>query len=83
MSIGTIDTLLVHPRDVFRLAVMVSAASVILMHPSGEHGPSDADIRATRDLMRAGELLKIEVLDQMVVGAPGHSSLRELGIFSR
>jgi DNA repair protein RadC len=49
---------------------------------SGEPQPSDADIKVTRDLIRAGQLLKIEVLDHVVIGRPNHSSLRELGFFA-
>ena len=51
-------------------------------HPSGDPTPSDADIKVTRDLIRAGQLLKIDVLDHVVVGRPGHSSLRTLGYFT-
>jgi DNA repair protein RadC len=84
VSIGTQDTVLVHPREVFRLAIMTSAAALVLTHnhPSGEATPSEADIRITRDLIRAGQLLKIEVLDHVVIGNPLHSSLRELGHFA-
>jgi len=84
LTLGTQDTLLVHPREVFRLAVVCSAAAIVLMHnhPSGESSPSDADIRVTRDLIRAGQLLKIEVVDHVIIGRPGHSSLRELGFFA-
>jgi DNA repair protein RadC len=54
----------VHPREVFRVAVVSSAAAIVLMHnhPSGDPTPSEADIKVTRDLIRAGQLLKIEVL---------------------
>ncbi len=48
---------------------------------SGEPTPSEADIKITRDLIRAGQLLKIEVLDHIVVGNPNHTSLRSLGYF--
>ena len=48
-------------------------------HPSGEPTPSEADIKVTRDLIRAGQLLKIEVLDHVIMGNPKHTSLRELG----
>ncbi|MBL9171365.1 MAG: Mov34/MPN/PAD-1 family protein [Verrucomicrobiales bacterium] len=85
LSIGTMDTLLVHPRDVFRLAIVAGAAAIVAMHshPSGESSPSDADIRVTRDLMRAGQLLKIELLDHVIVGnSTSHTSLRSLGYFS-
>jgi DNA repair protein RadC len=83
VSFGTHDTLLVHPLTVFRLAVITSAAALVLMHnhPSGESAPSEADIKVTRDLIRAGQLLKIEVLDHVIMGNPNHSSLRELGYF--
>ncbi|HQY06477.1 MAG TPA: JAB domain-containing protein, partial [Lacunisphaera sp.] len=68
VSIGTMDTILCHPREVFRLAIMASAAAIIIAHnhPSGESTPSEADIKITRDLIRAGQLLKIEVLDHIV-----------------
>jgi DNA repair protein RadC len=84
LTIGTMDTLLVHPREVFRAAIIASASAVVLMHnhPSGESTPSDADIKVTRDLIRAGQLLKIEVLDHVIMGNPNYSSLRELGYFS-
>jgi DNA repair protein RadC len=84
LTIGTMDTLLVHPREVFRTAVIGSAAAVVLMHnhPSGEPSPSEADIKVTRDLVRAGQLLKIELLDHVIIGNPGHASLREMGFLN-
>ncbi len=84
LSVGTHDTLLVHPLPVFRLAIMTAAPALVLMHnhPSGEPSPSEADIRITRDLIRAGQLLKIEVLDHVIIGNPRHASLRELGYFA-
>jgi DNA repair protein RadC len=83
VTIGTMDTLLVHPREVFRGAVIAGASAIVMMHnhPSGEATPSEADIKVTRDLIRAGQLLKIEVLDHVIIGRPNHSSLRELGFF--
>jgi DNA repair protein RadC len=83
VTIGTMDTLLVHPREIFRCAVIAAASSLILMHnhPSGEATPSEADIKVTRDLIRAGQVLKIEVVDHVIVGNPGHCSLRESGYF--
>src|ERR1700729_3909999 len=55
VSIGTMDTVLVHPREVFRVAIVTAASAVIVMHnhPSGESTPSEADIKVTRDLIRA------------------------------
>ena len=83
VSIGTMDTLLTHPREIFRVAIATAAAALIVMHnhPSGESTPSDADIKVTRDLIRAGQLLKIEVLDHVIVGNGNRASLRELGYF--
>jgi len=84
VSIGTMDTLLVHPREVFRLAIMTAAAAVVVAHnhPSGDSSPSEADIKVTRDLIRAGQLLKIELLDHVIIGRPNRTSLRELGYFA-
>ncbi|HZF01499.1 MAG TPA: DNA repair protein RadC, partial [Methylomirabilota bacterium] len=86
---GTIDTLLVHPREVFKSAIASNAAAIVLAHnhPSGDPSPSAADIKVTRDLIRAGQLLKIDVLDHIIIGrataerAKDYSSLRELGHF--
>jgi DNA repair protein RadC len=86
VTIGLMDTLLVHPREVFRGAVIASASAILLMHnhPSGEPSPSDADIKTTRDLIRAGQLLKIEVTDHLIIGkgVPGYCSLKSLGHFA-
>lgn len=83
VSIGTMDTILVHPREVFRLAVAASASAMVLAHnhPSGDPTPSEADVKVTRDLIRAGQILKIEVLDHIIIGNPNHNSLRALGYF--
>ena len=90
ISAGTLDTILVHPREVFRAAIASNASGIILIHnhPSGDPTPSEADIRVTRDLIRAGQVLKIEVLDHLVLGrataerSKDYVSLRELGYFS-
>jgi DNA repair protein RadC len=89
ISQGTLDTLLVHPREVFKPAISASAAAIVLVHnhPSGDPTPSEADIKVTRDLIRAGQLLKIEVLDHIIIGratperSKDYASLRELGYF--
>jgi len=80
---GTLDTLLVHPREVFRPAIISASAAVVAMHnhPSGEALPSEADIKVTRDLIRAGQLLRIELLDHVIIGAGQHCSLRAQGYF--
>jgi DNA repair protein RadC len=89
ISHGLLDTILVHPREVFRAAIVANAAGIVLVHnhPSGDPTPSEADIKVTRDLIRAGQLLKIEVVDHVIIGrataerAKDYSSLRELGYF--
>ncbi len=89
ISQGTLDTILVHPREVFKSAIAANAAAVVLAHnhPSGDPTPSEADIKVTRDLIRAGQLLKIEVLDHVILGRSTQErpkdfvSLRELGYF--
>ncbi|MDR3548563.1 MAG: JAB domain-containing protein [Candidatus Pacebacteria bacterium] len=85
VTIGTMDMMLVHSREIFRAAIVSSAACIAIMHnhPSGEPSPSEADIKVTRDLIRAGQLLKIEVIDHVIIGngTPGFSSLRALGYF--
>jgi len=86
---GTIDTLLVHPREVFKSAIAANAAAIVVAHnhPSGDPSPSEADIKVTRDLVRAGQLLKIDVLDHIILGRAtkdrpkDYASLRELGYF--
>ncbi len=90
ISQGTLDTILVHPREVFRAAILANAHAFILVHnhPSGDSTPSDADIRVTRDLVRASQLMKIELLDHVILGHKsdknprGYTSLKELGIFA-
>ncbi len=87
---GTLDCVQVHPREVFRGPIIANAAAVILIHnhPSGDPTPSESDIKVTRDLIRAGQVMKIEVLDHVIMGTPdpagnarGWVSLRELGYF--
>lgn len=86
---GTLDTILVHPREVFRPAIAANASAIVLVHnhPSGDASPSEADIKVTRDLIRAGQVLKIAVLDHVVLGrkseqrSKDYVSLRELGYF--
>ena len=89
ISQGTLDTLLVTPREVFKLAIAANAAALVIAHnhPSGDPTPSEADVKVTRDLIRAGQLLKIELLDHVILGRAtperpkDWASLRELGHF--
>lgn len=81
ISIGTLDASLVHPREVFRPAVGLQAAAVVVAHnhPSGCAQPSGDDLELTRRLARCGRLLGIELLDHVVVGDAGLVSIREYG----
>jgi DNA repair protein RadC len=90
VAMGTMDTVLSSPREVFRTAIIRSAAALVIAHnhPSGCPAPSENDIRVTRDLTRAGQVLKMEVLDHVVIGRPDpewarpYTSLREAGFFA-
>ena len=83
VALGSLDTCPVTPLQVFRPAITLAAASLILMHnhPSGDAQASEADIKVTRDLIRAGQLLKIEIADHIIIGSDRHTSLRANGYF--
>jgi DNA repair protein RadC len=87
VSRGSLNASIVEPREVFRLAILDGAASVIVAHnhPSGDPAPSSEDIAVTRRLVKAGELIGISVHDHIIVGHPSperqaFASLRELGL---
>ena len=83
-SIGTLNTSLVCPREVFKAAILANAASVIVghNHPSGDPSPSPEDQATTHDLRRAGRILDIPVLDHIIVGDRGRfCSLKRMGVF--
>jgi DNA repair protein RadC len=83
VSVGSLNATIVHPRELFKDAVRLSAASVVVVHnhPSGDPTPSAADIQLTRRLVKAGDVLGIDVLDHVVIGTAGEfSSLREMGL---
>jgi DNA repair protein RadC len=81
VSTGSLTASLVHPREVFQEAVATRAAGLILFHnhPSGDPEPSDEDLRLTHRLVAAGQLMGIEVLDHLVLGAGRFVSLKERG----
>jgi DNA repair protein RadC len=81
VSVGTLNASLVHPREVFRPAVGMQAAAVVLAHnhPSGCARPSGDDLELTRRLQRCGRLLGIELLDHLIVGDDEVVSIREHG----
>jgi DNA repair protein RadC len=82
VSIGTLTSSLVHPREVFQPAVAHSAAAVVVAHnhPSGDPEPSPEDLALTRRLRQAGEILGIEILDHLVVGRGRFVSLKQRGV---
>ena len=82
VSIGSLSASIVHPREVFQVAVFQSAAAIILAHnhPSGDVSPSKDDIELTRRLVRAGEIIGIDVLDHIIVGPADYLSLKERGV---
>jgi DNA repair protein RadC len=79
VAMGSLNSAAVHPREVFRTAVAVNAAALVLAHnhPSGDPEPSEDDVRLTRRLQRCGETLGIELIDHLVVGDRRWVSLRE------
>lgn len=83
VSVGSLNASIVHPRELFKDVVKVSSASVIVVHnhPSGDPTPSGADIQLTRRLVKAGDVLGIDVLDHVVIGESGaFASLRDMGL---
>jgi len=83
VSMGSLDTSIVHPREVFKEAVSSCAASVIFAHnhPSGDPEPSKEDIELTKRLARAGEIVGIDVLDHIIVCDEGFVSLKAKNLF--
>lgn len=82
VSIGHLTSALVHPREVFKAAILANAASIAFVHnhPSGDPEPSHEDVEITRRLAKAGEILGIAVLDHVVVARGGHVSVMERGM---
>ena len=89
VSIGIIDSCLTHAREIFRKAIECQACAVVLVHnhPSSETSPSQEDIKLTRQLVQAGQVIGIKVLDHVIIGkktdaSKGYLSLRESGVVS-
>jgi len=82
LFIGSLNESVVHPREVFQIALEENAAALILVHnhPSGDPTPSSFDIEMTKGLVKAGEILGINVLDHIIIGAGKYFSLREKGL---
>ena len=83
ISIGSLDSSIVHPREVFKEAVSASAASVLFAHnhPSGDPEASEDDINLTKRLAEAGEIMGIDVLDHVIIGEQKYLSLKREGLF--
>ena len=81
VSVGTLNKAIVHPREVFKTAILSNAASIMAFHnhPSGETTPSQQDIQLTHRLYEAGELLGIKLLDHLIIGDGTFTSLKEKG----
>ena len=81
VSRGTLDATLVHPREVFKAALLANAAAIILAHnhPSGDPTPSPDDVALTQRLVQAGQMIGIPVLDHVIVGDQRWISFREIG----
>ena len=81
--IGNLNSSVVHPREVFQVALAEGAAALILLHnhPSGDPTPSEEDIKVTEELVECGKILGIEVLDHIIIGNRSYVSLKEKGYF--
>jgi DNA repair protein RadC len=81
VSEGLLNTSLTHPREIFRGAIVATAASIIVAHnhPSGNPDPSDEDLRVTRQIVEAGKIIGIPVHDHLIFADTGYTSLAELG----
>ena len=79
ISIGSLTASVAHPREIFREAIRYSAANMILIHnhPSGDPTPSREDIQITKQMMKAGEIMGIPVLDHIIIAGDGFLSLKE------
>jgi DNA repair protein RadC len=83
ISVGSLDSSIVHPREVFKEAISASAASVIFVHnhPSGDTEASEDDIMLTKRLAEAGEIVGIDVLDHVIIGGKSYISMKREGLF--
>lgn len=89
IGLGTLTGVVMSPMEVFRAAVVSAAFAIVVAHnhPSGDPTPSEADIRVTREMISAGQVLKINVVDHVVIGTAAenrplpYASLREMGYF--
>ena len=80
--VGTLNCSLIHPREIFRLAIRQSACAIIIAHnhPSGVTMPSEEDIQVTKRIVQAGEHIQIQVLDHVIIGKEDYFSMKEEGL---
>ena len=85
VSVGSLNKAIVHPREIFKTAILSNAASIMAFHnhPSGETTPSQQDIQLTNRLYEAGELLGIKLLDHLIIGDGTFTSLKRKRLFIR
>ena len=83
LSRGTVDAAFMHPREIFKVALLANATSVVIghNHPSGDPSPSDDDIRITRRIKSAGEIIGIELFDHLVIAGDRYVSFKERDLF--
>ena len=81
VSVGSLNKAIVHPREVFKTAILSNASSIMAFHnhPSGDTTPSQQDIQLTHRLVEAGELLGIKLVDHLIIGDGSFTSLKEKG----
>ena len=82
VSVGSLNASVVHPREIFKAAILSNAAALILVHnhPSGDPTPSPEDIALTKAIVDAGKILNIPVLDHVIMGDRRYCSLKEKGV---
>ena len=82
VSIGTLNSSLVHPREVFKAAILANSASIIVAHnhPSGDPTPSKEDINITVRLKEAGKIIGVDIIDHIIIGDDRYVSLKEKGV---
>jgi len=85
VSIGTLNSSLIHPRETFEAAIKNHAAAIIICHnhPSGELKPSEDDLIITQNLVKAGKLLGIDVSDHLIITKEGYFSFKERGLITK
>ncbi len=82
ISVGSLNANIVHPREIFKTACMISASSIIVAHnhPSGDPSPSREDIDLTKKLVESGKMIGIEILDHVIIGYDKNYGFRESGV---